>query len=86
MMMAGSGEREGFGEFVGRWQGELQKVWDTLPDETRQELFELLKDLPVDPSDWRSLLGRAMEHLDVAMGSKHQVAIVGPGIPSIRPR
>jgi small GTP-binding protein len=78
MKMAGSGEREAFGEFVGRWQGEMQKAWDLLPDETRQELYDLLKDLPVDPSDWRSLVGRAMEHFDVAIGAKHQVAIVGP--------
>jgi small GTP-binding protein len=77
-MMAGSEEREPFGEFVGRWQGEIEKVWVSLPDETRQELYDLLKDLPVDPSDWRSLVGRAVEHIDVALGAKHQVAIVGP--------
>lgn len=77
-MMAESEQKAAFGEFVGRWQGELQNIWDSLPEETRQELFDLLKDLPVDPSDWRSLVGRAMEHLDVAIGAKHQVAIVGP--------
>lgn len=71
-------DRQPFTEFVGRWQGELKRVWDSLPDDTRQELYDLLKDLPVDPSDWRSLVGRAMEHIDVAMGGKQRVAIVGP--------
>lgn len=71
-------DRGPFTEFVGRWQGELKRVWDSLPEETRQELYGLLKDLPVDPSDWRSLVRRAMEHIDVAFGGKQKVAIVGP--------
>jgi small GTP-binding protein len=71
-------DRKPFTEFVGRWQGELRRVWDSLPEETRQELYDLLKDLPIDPSDWRSLVGRAMEHIDVAIAGKQKVAIVGP--------
>src|SRR3989337_726052 len=67
-----------FSEFVGRWPGELRRLWDQLPGDTRSRLLGALGIMPRDMRQWRGLIDRAVEHLRLAAGGKHRVAIVGP--------
>jgi len=72
-------EREDrFSEFVGRWPGEIRRLWEQLPGTTRSRLLGALGVMPKEIRQWRGLIDRAVEHLRVAAGGKHRVAIVGP--------
>jgi small GTP-binding protein len=71
-------EKDQFSEFVGRWRQEIQSIWDRLPGEVREDLDRVLKELPIQRKDWRSLIDRAGEHLQLLAGQRHQVAILGP--------
>lgn len=67
-----------FGEFVGRWSDEVRVAWSRLPTEVRDGLMRSLGVLPADLKQWRGLIDQAIEHLQLAAGGKHRVAIVGP--------
>lgn len=67
-----------FSEFVGRWRKEIEKIWGNLPQDVRADMDRVLRELPIQRKEWRSLLGRAGEHLRFLTGDRHQVAIVGP--------
>lgn len=67
-----------FGEFTGRWEGEIRRLWDALPPRRRHELEGALELLPPTLRGWRRLIAHAAEHLLLATGEKHRVAIVGP--------
>ena len=73
-----SERQDRFSEFVGRWPGELRRLWDQLPGDTRSRLLGALGIMPRDMRQWRGLIDRAVEHLRLAAGGKHRVAIVGP--------
>jgi len=67
-----------FEEFVGRWGGEILKLWDSLAQEERDDLKKILGQLPLEPKGWRSLIDRSLDHLQFAAGDKSSIAIVGP--------
>lgn len=67
-----------FDEFVERWREDLKKAWEALPKGTRQDLTNALGYLPTELKGWQALIDQAIDHLRVAAGSKHQVAILGP--------
>jgi len=67
-----------FSEFVGRWPGELRRLWEQLPGEARSRLLGAMGVMPKEMRQWRGLIDRAVEHLRMAAGGKHRVAIVGP--------
>jgi len=63
---------------VGRWPGELRRLWEQLPGEARSRLLGAMGVMPKEMRQWRGLIDRAVEHLRMAAGGKHRVAIVGP--------
>lgn len=65
-------------EFIGKWQDELRRIWNDLPDDKREDLTQALGRLPGDPKGWRRLIHHALEHIRLATGGKRHVAIVGP--------
>lgn len=67
-----------FREFIGRWRQEIEKIWGNLPEDVRADMDRVLRELPIQRKEWRSLLERAGEHLRFLAGDRHQVAIVGP--------
>ncbi|MEW6568095.1 MAG: GTPase [Chloroflexota bacterium] len=67
-----------FDEFVGKWSEGIRRAWARLPDDVRASLLKALGILPADLKQWRGLIDQAVEHLRLAGGGKHQVAIVGP--------
>jgi GTP-binding protein Era len=67
-----------FTEFIGRWRKEVQSLWDDLPKDIRSDMDRVLRELPIQRKEWRTLLQRAGEHLRMLAGERHQVAIVGP--------
>jgi small GTP-binding protein len=71
-------EKGQFSEFIGRWRKEIQSLWDDLPKDARSDMDRVLRELPIQRKEWRSLLQRASEHLRLLAGDRHQVAIVGP--------
>jgi GTP-binding protein Era len=71
-------DRGGFGEFIGRWQDEIGRVWDELPPARRAEFERAIELLPGDVKRWRGLVDQAVSHLRSAVGGKSQIAIVGP--------
>ncbi len=71
-------DKNQFGEFVGRWGGEIFKIWDSLPQDVRDDLSKVLGQLPLEPKGWRSLIESALEHIQFAAGDKSLIAIVGP--------
>ncbi len=70
--------REGFEEFVGEWSSGIRQAWERLPADLRSSLLRALGILPGDVRQWRGLIDQAVEHLRLAGGGKHRVAIVGP--------
>src|SRR3989304_6437288 len=73
-----SERQDRFSEFVGRWPGGLRRLWGQLPGDPRSRLLGALGIMPRDMRQWRGLIDRAVEHLRLAGGGKHRVAIVGP--------
>ena len=71
-------EKGQFSEFIGRWRQEIQSLWDKLPKEVRADMDRVIRELPIQRKEWRSLIERAGEHLRLLAGQQHQVAIVGP--------
>ncbi|MEA1976750.1 MAG: GTPase [Chloroflexota bacterium] len=67
-----------FEEFVGRWGGEILKLWDSLAQEERDDLTKVLGQLPLDPKGWKSLIESSLDHIQFAAGDKSSIAIVGP--------
>jgi len=65
-------------EFLGRWQGEIQKLWDGMPAADRERLLGAVRGIPGDRKGWRGLVDRAVEELRFAAGGPKRVAIVGP--------
>jgi small GTP-binding protein len=73
-----SGTSEKSSGFISDWEGEIQGVWDALPEDLRKDLQDTVRQLPGDPRGWRSLLEQAATHVQFATGGKKNVAIVGP--------
>ncbi|TET32256.1 MAG: GTP-binding protein [Anaerolineales bacterium] len=71
-------EQGQFEEFVGRWGGEILKLWDSLSQEDRDDLTKVLAQLPLDPKGWKSLIESSLDHIQFAAGDKSSIAIVGP--------
>ena len=71
-------EKMHFGEFIGLWGGEIRKIWDSLPQDVRDDLSKVLGQLPLEPKGWRSLIESALDHIQFAAGDKSLIAIVGP--------
>jgi GTP-binding protein Era len=67
-----------FEEFVGRWGGEILKLWDSLAQEERDDLTKVLGQLPLEPKGWKSLIESSLDHIQFAAGDKSSIAIVGP--------
>jgi small GTP-binding protein len=61
-----------------QWNDEFQRVWDNLPKSARGEIEQALRRMPGGLKGWRELIDQAAEHLRLAAGTKHRVAIVGP--------
>ena len=71
-------KQDPFEEFVGGWAQELRRLWQGQPGEARGGLSRVLGATPGGLKQWRGLIDQAAEHLRLAVGDKHQVAIVGP--------
>jgi len=71
-------EQGQFEEFVGRWGGEILKLWDSLAQDERDDLTKVLGQLPLDPKGWKSLIERALDQIQFVAGDKSSIAIVGP--------
>lgn len=56
----------------------VSQAWDELPDTARQGLMKWLDRLPGGLKAWRGLVDQAAEHVMLAVGDKHTVAILGP--------
>ncbi len=56
----------------------ISDAWEELPDSARQGLMKWLDRLPGGLKGWRGLVDQAAEHLMLAAGDKHTVAILGP--------
>jgi len=56
----------------------VSQAWDDLPDTARQGLMTWLDRLPGGLKAWRGLVDQAAEHVMLAVGDKHTVAILGP--------
>jgi len=56
----------------------VSQAWDDLPDTARQGLMKWLDRLPGGLKAWRGLVDQAAEHVMLAAGDKHTVAILGP--------
>ena len=67
-----------FSEFIGRWRDEIQHLWGNLPQDVQDDMARVLRELPINRKEWRSLINRAGEHVRMLTGTQHQVAIVGP--------
>ena len=70
-------EKGQFSEFIGRWRQEIQSLWDNLPKDVRADMDRVIRELPIQRKEWRSLIERAGEHLRLLTGQHHQVAIEG---------
>ena len=71
-------EKMQFGEFIGRWSGEILKIWDSLPQDVREDLSKVVGQLPLEPKGWRALIDDALDQIQFAAGDKSSIAIVGP--------
>lgn len=71
-------EEKPYGEFLGRWQGEIQALWNRMPADERKRLIDAVQQIPGERKGWRGLIDRAVEELHFATGAYKQVAIVGP--------
>ena len=71
-------EKGQFEEFVGRWGGEILKLWDSLAQDERDDLTKVLGQLPLEPKGWKSLIESSLDHIQFAAGDKSSIAIVGP--------
>jgi small GTP-binding protein len=56
----------------------VSETWEELPDAARQGLLKWLDRLPGGLKGWRGLVDQAAEHVMLAAGDKHVVAIIGP--------
>lgn len=56
----------------------MRRLWEGQPGESGGGLTRVLGALPGGLKQWRGLIDQAVEHLRLAVGDKHQVAIVGP--------
>jgi small GTP-binding protein len=56
----------------------VSQAWEELPDTARQGLMKWLDRLPGGLKAWRGLIDQAAEHVMLAVGDKHTVAILGP--------
>jgi small GTP-binding protein len=65
-------------EFPGASGEAVRAAWAKVPEPAREAARRVLRDLPADAARWRTLLAQAREHLDLAMGKKSRIAIVGP--------
>ncbi len=68
----------GFSEFVGHWQTEVQQVWEELPKGMRDDLMKTLGLMPRDIKGWKGLIDQALDQVRIAAGDKQQVSIIGP--------
>ncbi|MEJ2012426.1 MAG: 50S ribosome-binding GTPase [Anaerolineales bacterium] len=67
-----------YGEFIGHWQQEIQKLWDGMSVGDRQQMLDAVRQIPGERKGWKGLLDRAVEQVRFATGEQRQVAIVGP--------
>jgi len=71
-------KEEPFREFVGRWQDEIQRIWNSMPAGERERLIGAVQQIPGERKGWRGLVDRAAEQIRFATGGQRQVAVVGP--------
>ena len=68
-----------FDEFPAEIRWLLRSVWGRLPSERQAQLYDLLGQIPTNSVDGlRKLYNLGQDHLDMAFGDRHDVAIVGP--------
>jgi small GTP-binding protein len=65
-------------EFIDRWGVQIRDLWDSLPQDVRSDLSQVLGQLPLESKGWMDLIDRALEHIQFAAGDKSRIAIVGP--------
>jgi len=65
-------------EFPGTTGAAVRAAWERLPEPARETARRVLKEVPGDVARLRTLIGQAREHLDLALGGKSRIAIVGP--------
>jgi small GTP-binding protein len=70
--------KQSFMEFVGRYRDNIRRAWEELPKDKRADFMRTLGLMPRDIKGWRALIGQVVEHVRMAAGDKHLVAIVGP--------
>ena len=67
-----------FSEFIGHWQGEVQRIWNQMPVTERDRLINAVQQIPGERKGWRGLIDRAADEIRFMAGGPKQVAIVGP--------
>ncbi len=68
-----------FKEFPAEVRWLLGSIWGRLPEERQGQLFDLIRQLPVNRADGlRKLYQLGRQHLEMTFGERHDVAIVGP--------
>jgi small GTP-binding protein len=70
--------KQSFMEFVGSYRDDMRRAWEELPKDKRADFMRTLGLMPRDIKGWRALIGQVVEHVRMAAGDKHLVAIVGP--------
>jgi len=65
-------------EFPEPARAEVRKAWQSLPENARARLRPYLDQLPAGLGRWKDLLELSLAHLQLALGRKGRVAIVGP--------
>jgi small GTP-binding protein len=71
-------EERPFGEFIGHWQDEVQRLWNRMPAGERDRLIHAVQQIPGERKGWRGLVDRAVDEIRFVTGGPKQVAIVGP--------
>lgn len=56
----------------------VSRIWEEIPESTRQGLLTWLDRLPGGVKAWRGLVDQAAAHFQFAAGDKRKVAILGP--------
>ncbi|MBN1316013.1 MAG: 50S ribosome-binding GTPase [Anaerolineales bacterium] len=65
-------------EFPGTVREKLNHMWTALPDDMRNQLADVIKELSPSLKVLKSLLPLVLEHYKTAFGKKNSIAIVGP--------
>jgi small GTP-binding protein len=65
-------------EFPGESRQTVRGLWAAVPPERQRELLELVPLLPGQPGKIRKIFQLAHQHVQMTLGDKQQVAIVGP--------